>query len=114
MPIPVLQNKFLEIRLTEFSDKRIPVEVQDQVKISFSFRGNSVTLFEERPSFMDKNTWSKIPIAQIKYEHGSGEWTLFSADRNGKWNKYLDLYPTTDFEAILNEIDQDPTGFFWG
>jgi Protein of unknown function (DUF3024) len=41
-------------------------------------------------------------------------WTLQRRDRNGKWHRYADANPTADVTNLLNEIDGDPTGIFWG
>jgi len=37
-----------------------------------------------------------------------------SADRNSKWHVYDEIEPATDFESLLQEVDDDPTGIFWG
>ena len=35
----------------------MPPEVRDRVRLSYRFRGDSITLFEERPSFTESDTW---------------------------------------------------------
>jgi hypothetical protein len=45
---------------------------------------------------------------------GRQSWTLQWRERDGKWNRYADAKPTTDVTVLLNEIDEDPTGIFWG
>jgi hypothetical protein len=42
------------------------------------------------------------------------EWTLQWRDRHGNWRRYADATPTADVTVLLNEIDEDPTGIFWG
>jgi len=58
--------------------------------------------------------WTSMPVAQMRYDNKKGEWTLYCSDRNDKWHEYLDLDPTKNIDAILVEIDEDPTGIFWG
>lgn len=41
-------------------------------------------------------------------------WTLWWADRNERWDRYWDMDPTPDVDELLREIDEDPTGIFWG
>jgi death-on-curing protein len=40
-------------------------------------------------------------------------WTLYWPDRNGRFHRYQDL-PPGPIAALLDEIDGDPFGKFWG
>jgi hypothetical protein len=53
-----------------------------------------------------------VKVAQLRYDHGS--WTLYGADRNGRWRPYSDLDPWPRLDDLLAEIDRDPAGAFWG
>ena len=114
MPLPELTRRLVEQKLGEFCECRIPLDARDQVRLSFSFRGNSVTLFEERAPWRGEGEWSKKPIAQLRFDADKGEWRLYGADRNGKWHSYPDLEPTAKLEDVIAEIDADPTFIFWG
>ena len=82
--------------------------------MGFKVRGDSVTLFEEKPSFPDPSEWVDIVVAQFRYDLKKREWTLYSADRNSRWHEYWDIDPHKDFEVLLQEVEEDPTGIFWG
>jgi hypothetical protein len=58
--------------------------------------------------------WTSLSIAQIRYNTKTGKWSLYCADRNSKWHEYYGLEPIQNFDRILNELDKDPTGIFWG
>ena len=58
--------------------------------------------------------WTSMAIAQIRYDNETGRWTLYCADRNDKWHEYMNIEPTKYIEEILKEINEDPTGIFWG
>jgi hypothetical protein len=45
-------------------------------------------------------------ITQLCYDHGS--WTLYWADRNGRWFRCPDLDPSPRLDNLLAEIDCDP------
>jgi len=115
MALSPLVRTLAEKKIEEFCKKRIPEPVQEQVKLSYKFRGNSVTIFENRPPWGKGMTeGTSVPVAQIRYDEKKGEWTLYCADRNNKWHEYYDIDPSKDINILLKEIDEDPTGIFWG
>jgi hypothetical protein len=54
-----------------------------------------------------------MPIAQLRFDPDSVQWTLFWADRNSRWHRY-DLTDPGTVEQLLEEIESDPTCIFWG
>ncbi|MBI4683810.1 MAG: DUF3024 domain-containing protein [Nitrospirae bacterium] len=115
MPLPVLVKTLIEKKVGDYCTKKAPPHVLDKLKISYNIRGNSVTIFENRaPWHPDMKEWTSMPVAQMRYDNKTGEWTLYCADRNDRWHKYMGIKPTKDIDIILTEIDKDPTGIFWG
>ena len=115
MPLPALVRTLIEKKVGDFCKKKVPTNVLDKLTLSYKIRGNSVTIFENRaPWHPDMREWTSMAIAQIRYEAKTGEWTLYCADRNDKWHEYYDMDPTKDIDKILVEINEDPTGIFWG
>ena len=115
MPLPALARTLAEKKVGEFCKKRVPPHVLDKVKLSYKTRGNSVTIFENRaPWHPDIKKWTSMPVAQMRFDEKTGKWILFCADRNDKWHEYYDFEPTKDIDKILAEINEDPTGIFWG
>jgi hypothetical protein len=58
--------------------------------------------------------WTSSAVARLRYVARDKSWTLQWRDRNGRWHRYADANPTADVTVLLNEIDADPTGIFWG
>ncbi len=81
-------------------------------------RGNAIAIVERRPLFFDLDAgtenWTSMRIAQLRFDAAPGAWTLHWADRNGRWHLYDDVDPSPDVGPILREIEDDPTGIFWG
>lgn len=50
----------------------------------------------------------------MRYAAKSATWTLYWSDRNDRWHRYELIGPTADIRTLLDEVDQDPTGIFWG
>ncbi|MBI5675042.1 MAG: DUF3024 domain-containing protein [Nitrospirae bacterium] len=115
MPLPVLVKTLVEKKVGEYCKNKVPPDVLSELNISYNIRGNSITLFENRaPWRPDMKEWTSMPIAQMRYDNKTGEWTLYCVDRNDKWHKYLDFDPTKNIDELLVEINKDPTGIFWG
>ena len=114
MPLSETVKQQVETLLRRFCERRVPVEARDKVRLTYDFRGNAVTLYEDRPRGKDPGQWGHMAIAQFRFDQANEEWTLYCADRNSKWHEYLEVDPTSRFESLLEEVDQDPTGIFFG
>ena len=116
MPLPELVRHSVERRLTEFCRDRIPAEHRDEIRLEHEVRGNSATLYECRPPWHEDlgPEWSRMRIAQLRFDSKGRTWSLHWADRNERWHTYDDVDPAPSIEPLLAEIDEDPTGIFWG
>ena len=112
--MPELTKKRIETLLADFCEKRIPPHVRNQIKLTYELLGNVATLFEDRPAYNDSSRWTHLPVAQFRFEPETLKWSLYCCDRNCKWHLYQGVKPTTAPEALLAEVDKDPTGIFWG
>lgn len=114
MALPESTRRIVENALDAFCETKVPPHTFERVKLTYRIRGNNVTLFEQRSFPFDANEWEECKVAQFRYDADTGEWTLYCADRNSRWQEYFDTPPTRDFGSLLTEIDKDPTGIFWG
>jgi len=51
MAIPENLKKEVEQKVKDFFEKQLPKINTDMVRLSYKFRGNNLTIFEERRSF---------------------------------------------------------------
>ena len=101
-------------KIRVFCKERTPPEFRNQVRVEMGVRGKSVTIFECRPPWKEPETeWTRMRIGQLRFALASGLWSLFWADRNGRWHPY-DLIEPGTVEQLLIEIENDPTCIFWG
>ena len=115
MPLPDFLIALVERKVGEFCEKRVPPHVRSKITLSFEVRGTSITVFENRAPWREGlREWTHFPVAQLRYDDKRDLWTLYCRDRNRKWWKYESLSPMQDIEKLLEEIDKDPTGIFWG
>jgi hypothetical protein len=112
--LPKFELRLVERLLDRFYDRRLLAHVQHQIRLHHTIRGNSITLFEIRPGFDNSAVWAKTPIARFRFDAATSLWSLYWHDRNQRWRPHEDLTPTRNFEALLAEVDRDPTSIFWG
>jgi hypothetical protein len=109
-----LTKKQVERILTKYCSERLSVYLHDNLRLGFKFRGDSVTLYEERPAFAKPEVPVEIVVAQFRFKPQTKEWTLYWADRNSQWHEYDLIEPSRNFETLLKEVHEDSTGIFWG
>jgi len=113
MPATVLPELDIE-KLRRSCRRRVPDTVADEVRLEVSVEGKRVSIHECRPPWRGgEGDWTAMPIAQLRYE-GAGSWTLYFGDRYGSWTLYSDLEPRQPIDAIIDELESDPTCVFWG
>jgi hypothetical protein len=101
-------------RLEQWCQQRVPERARHQVRVEVKRRGRTLTIVERRPPWPSgEGQWTSMPIAQFRLDD-AGTWTLWWADRNNRWHEYDDAQRGMGFEALLREVDEDPTAVFWG
>lgn len=109
--LDMFTKKKIEKILTEYIEEKVPKRVRNQVKLNFKFRGNNVTLVEERLAFKSDN-WVELDIAQFRFEQNN--WKVYWRDSKRKWHFVEDITPDENFEKQLKIVDKDNRGMFWG
>jgi len=114
MAIPGTVKMMVESSLISYCEQRVPPHARDKARLGYRFRGNSVTLYESRLAFGRLDEWVDIVVAQFRFDAKKRTWTLYCPDHNSRWHEDIDSDPSEDFEALLQEVHEDPTGIFWG
>lgn len=116
MAIPELVRKAAVKHVEAFCETRIPAHARNEVRLECGVRGHSITIVERRPPWLAElgPDWTSMKIAQLRYDPDDRTWTLYCRDRNERWFLYFDTEPSRDVTPLLAEIDEDPTGIFWG
>ena len=113
MALIEFERRRIDKLLDEFARRRIPLELKDQLRLGWRFRGDSVTLWQSRPLLGAPARWSESNVARFCRDEQGG-WVLHWPDRNGRWHAYEGLEPRRRIEDLLRVVDDDPTGIFWG
>jgi hypothetical protein len=111
--MPVL-SEVAVARVRRFCAQRIPPEAREEVRLEVEARGQTVTIVEVRPPWQGAGPWTRMKIAQLRYDAATRMWTLYASDRNGRWHRFSAAPPAEQLDGLLEEIDADSTGIFWG
>ena len=114
MPISSFERKRVSKLLNSYCDQRIPRQIRDELELRFRFEGNSIILYERRPAWNRPGEWTESVVAKFRYFVGRHEWVLYCRERHERWKRYDLIGASRVFEDLLSEIDDDPTGIFWG
>ena len=114
MAIPDSLRSQLESKLARFCERKAPPEVRELMRLVYKIQGDAVVLHEERPAIGSPGTWVETKVARMRFDPKGRRWSLYSADRGGRWHLYKNLGATPSIDALIAEIDRDRTGIFWG
>ncbi len=115
MPLPAETKNMVAKKLDVFIEKKVPSHLADKIRLSYTFRSNSVTIWENRAPWTDRMTeWTISAVAQLRYNPKAQTWMLHWRDRNRRWHEDENLAPVRNLDLIFKELDRDPTGIYWG
>lgn len=93
----------------------MPAHVASQLRYRLDTYRNAVTLVESRavdpqdPS----GDWFDVFVARLRFTRSRG-WELYWPDRDSNFHVYEPVEPTQDVTMLVDEIQRDPTGIFFG
>lgn len=103
-------------RVRRWCAARVPEHARDQVRVECDVAPRHLTVVERRAPWCEDlgSEWTSRPVARLGYTAANRTWTLYRCDRNLRFHAYDQLPPSTHVEALLAEVDRDPTAIFWG
>jgi hypothetical protein len=103
-------------RVQRWCRARTPDHIRDEVRVELDVADRHVTIVECRPPWRADlgPEWTRFPIARLRYVKATGLWSLFWRDRHQKFHAYDRVPASVNIETLLEEVDRDPTGIFWG
>lgn len=106
----------IKILMNDFNEKRRPpLEIREKLDISYRIENQSVIIYEIREDYIE-GTNDKIlsDIAKTTYIKSSNKWKLFWMRADLKWHGYQENLLSDDLKTVLDVIDNDKYGCFWG
>lgn len=92
-----------------------PAHVADQLRTVHEVGGHAVTIFEERPDWVDPSLgWMRNPVARFRFYRSRGEWVLYWMPSDLKWHAYEPASGLTDLPSLTAVVERDALCAFFG
>jgi DUF3024 family protein len=108
------QLKQIERHVGALCERRAPAHVRDKLRLRYDVTGHYVFVREARPGWHDSSEWIESDVAKLRYVATSNEWRLYWKRASGKWWLYEPYSRSRTLAAMVNEIDRDDYGCFFG
>lgn len=95
-------------------DRKTNPALLDELRLDYVIEKQSVIIQEIRPSWRDKNQSIHHDLAKLTYVKSKSQWSLFWKRASGKWQRYETAQPKTRLDELVNEIELDVHGCFFG
>jgi hypothetical protein len=94
--------------------KRTPTHLKSQLRFEYDIEKRNVFLYEVRPAWNNPKEHPKLPFAKLTYVKSQKIRKLYWKRASGKWERYEPKESDIDLGALVQEIDKDPYGCFFG
>ena len=114
MPIPDKDLAQVTALLDRYCETKVPRHASDRLRLKHRVDGLAVYLVESRPHFQHRTRWYDLDVAKFRYRMKDKSWLLYWSDRNDKWHEDDYRPAAKHFQTLLDHVDRDPTGIYWG
>ena len=93
---------------------RVPEHLWDELKVEADVSDRHVDIVEVRPPWDGVGEHTRFPFARLRYTKSTGDWAIYWRDRNLKFHEDKHKRPTTNVQALLDDIETSGDPIFWG
>jgi hypothetical protein len=109
-----IELKRIEAVVGPLCGRRSPAHAHHQVRTEYRVEDQGVLIVEVRVVWDDPSRWMEHGVAKLKFNRKAGEWRLFWQRASLRWESYEPLASSRDLAILVEEIDRDPNGCFFG
>lgn len=101
--------------LFEYLEKiRPPENIRSKLDIGYDYDGKVIEFYEIRPDWLDASIIRHHPFAKIRFVKSTNLWKLYWKRANGNWDAYQPFPQASNLLSLLDRIEQDKHGCFFG
>ncbi|MHB9053527.1 MAG: DUF3024 domain-containing protein [Thermoleophilia bacterium] len=114
MAFSEIELKRIDSIVGVFCRERVPVQLWEKLRLDYRIKGHDVVMFEVRPDWQDTRQKIETPVAKFKFVRTVDEWRLFWMRADLRWHRYDICPPSPDLNDLVQEVDRDIYGCFFG
>lgn len=114
MAFSEMEQKKIEKEVGGFCKKRSPIEIRDKLSFEYRIKAHDIIIYTWRPRWDNPKEWIESDMAKIRYVRTSNMWQLLWQRANGKWVSYEPFPHSKDLKSMIEEIEADQYGCFFG
>ncbi len=115
MALSELEIKRCEKLLSAYiQGTRPPPHLRERVDVAYRLEGQTVDIFEIRPTFRDESVKREAPVAKARFVATQGLWKIFWMRADLKWHSYEPDMHVKSIEDFIRVVEKDEHGCFWG
>lgn len=101
--------------LFEYLEKiRPPEDIRSKLDIGYDYDGRAIEFYEIRPNWINPSIIQHLPFAKIRYVKSKNIWNLYWKRASGKWESYQPFPHASKLQSLLDCIEKDEYGCFYG
>ena len=114
MALTAIELKKIDNTVGALCRKRSPAHLKEKLRLEYSVIGHYVLIYERRPRWNNPDEWIESGVAKLRYTRKTNQWQLYWRRANIKWVKYEPCPANKDLATIVDEVDKDRYGCFFG
>jgi len=114
MALSEFELKVVENTVGKMCQHRSPAHLRDQIRIIYKVINHSVEVYEQRPRWNNPREQTNTPVAKFLYTRTTKKWKLYWMRKDLRWHLYEPLSESIRLETLVEEVDKDPYGAFFG
>jgi len=106
------QSEIKKVLDPYISRVRPPLEIRDEVDLTYKIHDQSVEIYEIRKTFDERIV--DVPIAKTTFNRTSNQWKVFWQRADLKWHGYEPSKEVAKLKDFVKLVEEDRQGCFWG
>lgn len=104
----------IEIMENFTEERRPPLEIRDELDLSYKIENQSIIIFEIRSKFKSVTEKIECPVAKTTFVKTNNSWKVFWQRADLKWHLYKPQPVVKTLKDFTQLVNEDTYHCFWG
>ena len=89
-------------------------EIREKLDIWYSFKNNTIEIYEIRPAWDNPKEILHSPFVKIRHYKSKNSWSIYWMTGDLKWKSYAPFPKSSNLTTLFELIKEDKFGCFFG